>query len=404
MAGKKLRLLHVIGTLDPAYGGPVEGVMQQTLSLLDAGHDSETATLDGRGVAWIRGFPGHVHVLGPSRGRYRYCPGLRAWLRSHGADYDAVIVHGIWQYQSLAVRAVATELHFPYFVFVHGALDPWFKRRYPLKHLKKLVYWPWAEYRVLRDAAAVFFTCEDERRLARQSFRRYRANETVVGYGIQRPLGDPEAQREAFLATHSSLRDKRILLFMSRIHPKKGCDLVIEALARVSARDERIHLVMAGPDEQNWRTKLMALADSLGVADRITWTGMLTGDAKWGAYRAADVFFLPSHSENFGIVVAEALGCGVPVLVSNRVNIWRAIEEAGAGFVEEDTALGATVLLERWLGLSAREADCMRARAKDCFDQHFEIRQAAQQLIAAIERSLAGGSARVSSLGGERAG
>jgi hypothetical protein len=87
-----------------------------------------------------------------------------------------------------------------YFVFPHGMLDPWFKRTYPFKHLKKWLYWPWAEYRVLRDAQAVLFTCEEEKRLARESFWLYRCNERVVTLGIARPSGDTTAQRELFLA------------------------------------------------------------------------------------------------------------------------------------------------------------------------------------------------------------
>lgn len=387
-----MRILHAIGTLDPTYGGPVEVLRQQTLSIQSLGCETETVTLDAPGEYWLGGFPGMVYALGPSRGKYRYCARLAPWLRAHGGNYDAVIVHGIWQYQSLAVRSAANDIGLPYFVFVHGALDPWFKRHYPLKHLKKLLYWPWADYRVLRDAAAVFFTCEEERCLARKSFHLYRANEVVVGFGIAPPPGDPCEQREAFLAAHSSLRDKRILLFLSRIHPKKGCDLLIEAMAEVGCRDEKLHLVMAGPDQQGWRAQLMSAAESRGVADRITWTGMLTGDVKWGAYRAADAFVLPSHSENFGIVVPEALACGVPVLISNKVNIWREIELAGAGLVEEDTLSGTTALLERWLSMPTAEAERMRARTRGCFAAHFEIGQAARELVAAIERIRAAGA------------
>lgn len=370
----------------------MEGLRQQTLSLLGLGHVSETLTLDAPGESWIDDFPGRVHALGPSRGKYRYNARVVSWLRTLGGSYDAVIVHGIWQYQSLAVWNAARDIGFPYFVFVHGALDPWFKRHYPLKHLKKLLYWPWADYRVLRDAAAVFFTCEDELRLARESFHLYRAKEVVVGFGIAQPPGDACAQREAFLAAHSSLRDKRVLLFLSRIHPKKGCDLLIEAMASVGSRDEKLQLVMAGADQQGWQKQLMFLAKSRGVADRITWTGMLTGEVKWGAYRAADAFVLPSHSENFGIVVPEALSCGVPVLISNRVNIWREVKQEGAGLVEEDTLSGTTALLERWLSMPTAEAERMRARTRGCFAAHFEIGQAARELVAAIERIRAAGA------------
>ena len=111
-------------------------------------------------------------------------------------------------------------------------LDPWFKRTYPLKHLKKLLYWPWGEYRVLRDAAAVLFTSEAERHLARESFSPYRCHEEVVNYGTAAPTLDLEAAREHFLARFPHLRDKRILLFLGRLAEKKGCDLLIEPSRR----------------------------------------------------------------------------------------------------------------------------------------------------------------------------
>ena len=114
------------------------------------------------------------------------------------AGYDAVVVHGIWQYHSFGVWRALHGTATPYFVFPHGMLDPWFNRTYPLKHLKKLLYWPWAEYRVLRDAAAVLFTAEQERLLARESFRLYRCHEVVVNFGTATPEVDWERAREDF--------------------------------------------------------------------------------------------------------------------------------------------------------------------------------------------------------------
>src|SRR5262249_9426438 len=144
-------------------------------------------------------------------------------------------------------------------------LDPWFKREYPLKHLKKLMYWPWAEYRVLRDARAVLFTSEDEKLLARESFGLYKVNEIVVNYGVPEPTGDPVRQRDAFLTQFPHLRGKRFLLFLSRIHPKKGCDLLIRAFAAVAHRDPALQLVIAGPDQTGMQASLVNLAEQLGV-------------------------------------------------------------------------------------------------------------------------------------------
>jgi glycosyltransferase involved in cell wall biosynthesis len=265
-------------------------------------------------------------------------------------------------------------------------LDPWFKRRYPLKHLKKWLYWPWAEYRVLRDAQAVLFTCEQERLLARSSFWLYQCNEVVVGLGTSTPQGNPEVEIQDFFERYPELRNKKLVLFMGRIHPKKGCDLLIDAFAKVLAQHSQWHLVIAGPDQLGWQAVLSQRAEQAGLASKITWTGMISGATKWGALRTADAFVLPSHQENFGIAVAEALAVGLPILMSDKVNIWREVRADGAGVVQEDSLEGTCKLLQSYVDMSEGKIQAMRKCARACFEQRFEIRRAAQNLEAILSR------------------
>ena len=132
-------------------------------------------------------------------------------------------------------------------------------------------------------------------------------------------------------------------------------------------------LVIAGPGDEKTLGKLHKLASSLGIDREVVWTGPLYGKAKWEALQAAQVYVLPSHQENFGISVVEALACGTPVLISDKVNIWREIEAAGAGLVAPDDVGGTTRLLKRWASLPSEEQSQMRVRAKDCFESHFDI-------------------------------
>jgi len=384
-----MKILHVISSVDPRGGGPIEGINQIARVQHARGHSIEIASLDDPENAVVDASPVPVHALGPPASHYRYTPRLVPWLRANAGGYDAVIINGLWQYGSFATWLALRGGDTPYFVFTHGMLDPWFKQAYPMKHLKKWLFWPWADYRVLRDAAAVFFTCEEERLLARRSFWLYRCNEKVVGYGTSVPDGIPETQRAAFSARYPELAGKRVLLFLSRIHEKKGCDLLIEGFAAACGKDPQLHLVMAGPDQAGWQAVLSRRARQLGVGSRVTWTGMLSGDLKWGAYRSAEVFILPSHQENFGIVVAEALACGLPVLISNKVNIWREISEDGAGLVEEDTFSGTVSLLHRWLALDCRDRQRMRQAALQSFAARFEINQAADRLNREISGCIA---------------
>ena len=377
-----MKILHVIHSTNPAGGGPIEGLKQLAREILRLGHQLEVACLDDPAAPWLADFPLPVHPLGPASGSYGYTPRLLPWLRAHAAEFDLLVVNGLWQFNSFGTWLALRRTGVPYCVFTHGMLDPWFRRHYPLKHLKKWLYWPWGDYRVLRDAAAVLFTSEEERLVSRQSFWLYRCRETVVNYGTAGPLGDPAAQQALFLEKFPALRGRRLLLFLGRIHEKKGCQELLTAFQQVCASAHPgLHLVLAGPAESDYARATRALGTRLGLDDRVTWTGLLGGDLKWGAFHAAEAFILPSHQENFGISVAEALACARPVLISDRVNIWREIDRDGAGLVEPDTLPGTARLLERWLALDPAARAAMSTRALACFRQRFEIAHAARTLL-----------------------
>jgi glycosyltransferase involved in cell wall biosynthesis len=382
-----MKILHVIDSVNPAHGGPIEGVKQRARVLVSWGHEVTIACSDEPTDKWVREFEYPIYPLGPAKCSFRYASRLRPWLSNNFARFDAVVVNGIWQYHGLAVRQALRRKTVPYFVFPHGMLDPWFKKSFPLKHLKKCAYWRLGEYRVLRDAHEVLFTCEEERILAAQSFRPYRVRERVVNYGSGGPPESDPERANSFLEAYPELEGMRIVLFLSRIHPKKGCDIAIKAFASNAESQPNLRLVMAGPDQVGIVDELRELAHSDGVSERIVWPGMLTGDLKWDAMRAADLFLLPSHQENFGIVVAEALACGTPVLISNKVNIWREVQAAEAGLVSHDTVEATTDMLQRWLAMQEAERRAFRQRARTLFLDRFEITKSAESLVDAIERA-----------------
>jgi glycosyltransferase involved in cell wall biosynthesis len=375
------KFLHVLPSLDPQGGGPAEGVKQYGMEMLRRGSTIEVVTLDEPSSPFIADFPLRVHALGPSVGFYRYNKRLVPWLKAHRHEYQAVFVNGLWQYSAFGVWRALRSSDTPYHVFTHGMLDPWFKQAYPLKHLKKWLYWPWADYRLLRDAQSVLFTSEEERLLARQSFWLYRARERVVAYGTTPPPPQAAQLREQFLAKHENLRDQRLLLFLGRIHVKKGCDLLIEAFAKVAGEDPLLQLVMVGPDQTGWVDELKAMAQARGIAHRVHWLGMLRGDMKWGAMYSAEAFVLPSHQENFGIAVAEALACGLPVLISDKVNIWREVLDDGGGLVGTDSLAGTEKNLRDWLSMNHEQRLKMRARAIASFQKRFTVQAMATSMM-----------------------
>lgn len=384
-----MKILQVIPTLNPEAGGPVEGLIQQGIEMSRFGHKVQTLCLDSPGSETDNRIASEVvYQIGPSYSSYGFAIRLEPWLREHALSFDVIIIHGLWMYYGFCAAKVCRSLGISYVVFLHGMLDPWFKRRYPFKHLKKWLYWPWAEYRTLRDARFVLFTTAEEQVLAKQSFWLYKANERLVGYGIKPrdiPAGDA---RELFLAKFPELASKRNLLYLSRIHPKKGCDLLIKSFAKYADQDASLHLVIAGPGDDHWIDQLKSDARRLGINHRVTFTGMITGDLKWGAYDAAEVFVLPSHQENFGIVVAEALASSLPVLTTYQVNIWREIEDARAGIIKADTQQGVDQLLSEWIEMPVADKNSMRINALNCFGKNFEIQKVTKNLIMALEDAI----------------
>jgi glycosyltransferase involved in cell wall biosynthesis len=385
-----MRILRAIATLDPRHGGPAAGLRAITPALAAEGHQTEFVSFDDPSQASALGVREPVHALGPVRPGYGFNPRLGPWLRANAWRYDIAFVHGLWQYHGLAVRRVLRG-RLPYFVFPHGMLDPWFAEAHPIKHAKKWVYWQLFERRVIRDAAAVLFTCEKERQLARESLRPYSCTERVVAYGTARPAGEPGLQREAFAARIPGLGARPYLVYLGRIHPKKGVDLLIGAYSRHAAEEgprsngRFPSLVIAGPcEDRGYMASLAAAASGVPAPGRIHLPGMLEGDAKAGALRGAEAFVLPSHQENFGIAIVEAMAVGTPVLVSDKVNICGEIEADGAGIVEPDTAEGTLRLLRRWSSLGSRSRALMGAAAEAAFDRRYEIRRTARSLIETV--------------------
>lgn len=380
-----MRILQVIRTLNPAWGGPVEGARHIAIQAIRRGHDPHILCLDAPGSPWLQEWRAEVHAIGCVGPKYGFTTTLDRWLEKNLSQFALAIVHSIWMYFSYSVWKAAGKAGVPYYLFIHGALDPWFKQRYPLKHLKKTIYWKLAEHKVVRDAAAVLFTSDEEMRLANNAFLPWESKSVVVGYGMTPPPEKDPCDRNRLSADFSTsfpaLRNRPYLLCLSRIHEKKGIDLLLRAYAQTRNLLDGAAVVIAGPGNEKYISSLRALAVSLGIGEDVLWVGPLYGESKLNALRAADVYCLPSHQENFGLSVAESLACSTPVLISDKVNIWREVQGAGAGFAEPDDLNGTIRGLQRWAGLPPAERREMRERAKSCFAANFDMSVVSDRLF-----------------------
>lgn len=385
-----MKILRILPTMDPRYGGPVEG-LKLSASFMDRwGHDTEIVTLDQPQAPYLTQVQHAVHPVGRWIRRYGYTPAMARWIARHGSRFDVAIVHGLWNHASIGGWHGLRKAGLPYVAFTHGMMDPWF-RRDRLKYAAKQVFWRLWQGRVLRDASEVLFTSEEERLAARGQFFDFGYRDRVVAYGAAEPDQTSIDEIGPFRATIPGLGQRPYLLFLGRLHPKKGCDLLIDAFAAIADRHRDVDLVLAGPDDAGHGATLQQLSKVRGVASRIHWPGMVQGRQKWAALHGCEALILPSHQENFGIVVAEAMVCARPVLVSDKVNIWREVISSGGGLVAPDTVVGVEALLSEFLALPASARMNMGQRARHAYDRHFSAERAARDLTAVLEKAAENG-------------
>jgi len=238
----------------------------------------------------------------------------------------------------------------------------------------------------------LLFTCETELFLARKSFSPYQPKkEYNVGYGIEPPPLYHQEMSAAFNKRCPGLNGAPYLLFLSRNHPKKGVDLLIKAFIKLQKSTNTVKgampkLVIAGPGLDTPFGKMIQqeLVKANEVTASVFFTDMLEGDAKWGAFYGCEAFVLPSHQENFGIAVVEAMACRKPVLISNQVNIWREIMAENGGIVDDDNLSGVENMLRKWIGLKQEEKIQMGNRAISIYQNKFTLDKTAANFFAAF--------------------
>ncbi len=398
-----MRVLQIVPSMHPNAGGISQGIRNIIPELEKLGVPNEVVCMDDPTEVFFNSDSFTITALGTAKGPWQYNTKLLPWLVGNMGRFDVIIVNALWLYHGYAfIKALkkykalqvslGKPLQFPrFFIMPHGMLDPYFQnapeRR--LKALRNRAYWRLIESKLVNSADGLLFTCKTEMLLAREPFRPYYPKREInIGYGVQQPPPFDYKMHSAFLEKCPQVRDKSFILFLSRVHEKKGVDLLIKAYGALLEKTSAAtmgsfpKLVIAGPGlETEYGNEIKQLVTSLSLHASVYFTGMLAGDAKWGAFYATEAFVLPSHQENFGIAVVEALACGKPVLISNQVNIWPEIMEANAGLVEDDTLEGTVKLLEAWLKLSVKDKDELNSNAVMCYEGYFKIESAAKKFV-----------------------
>jgi glycosyltransferase involved in cell wall biosynthesis len=318
---------------------------------------------------------------------------LGRWLARHVRDYDLVHVHALFSFTSVPAAYWAARAGVPYVVRPLGTLNRWgMERRRPwLKRLSFSII----ERRILRGAARIHYTSEQERiEAAEVGLNRHQA---VVPLGIDlAPFAELPA-RGWLRQRASGWAGRPVALFLSRLDPKKGLDLLLAAFARARAQRPDLALVIAGSGDAGFERGVRRDATRLGLGDSVYWAGFLSGTEKLAALADADLFVLPSYSENFGVAAVEAMAAGLPVVISDRVGIHREVAAARAGVVVPcERELLADALLRVASDASLRAE--LGARAQDLVRRRFSI-QAMTVAVATMYEEVLGASHMAGELG-----
>jgi glycosyltransferase involved in cell wall biosynthesis len=344
-----MKILHVIPTLGPLAGGANVSCFELCRALAELGED---VTIFATDVDVPRDIPSGVKDLVKGGVRLRFFPifGPRAYpvsiplvraLLETIPRCDVVHIHSMYRFHLPATAFLCHWFNVPYVVKPHGSVDPYM---YSHKRFRKRIHEWLFDGPAYRAAAAIQFTAGDEMRLAYSTgfFERNEKSGVVIPNGVVIPEGlQPgkngtyvnEIERRRLLDQFPALVGRKIILFLGRINFKKGFELLVPAFTEVLKKHPDSMLVIAGPDNEGYGQKVRKWLSDEGVSDKSIFTGMLSGSTKAAMYAIADVFVLPSYSENFGVAIAEAMLAGCPVIISNRVNIWQEIADADAGLV-----------------------------------------------------------------------
>jgi glycosyltransferase involved in cell wall biosynthesis len=332
-----VKVLHVIPSVGPLRGGPSAAVRAIARGLTDRGIFVDVVTTDDNAAGRLAvpfGRPVIEHgvtywFFRRQIGFYTVSWPLSRWLAAHVADYDLVHIHALFSFPVSAGAFWAARRGMPYVVRPLGVLNTWgIRNRRPL--LKRISLGV-IERRLLANAAAVHFTSEQEQVEAHLSAPGVRS--FIVPNPVETLGDDQKSKAKMFFARYPELTQRRVILFLSRLDPKKGLDLLLEGFAKLRVSLPDAMLVVAGTGEDGFVARLREHAQRLGVQRDVIWAGFLEGEARQSALDAAEVFVLPSYSENFGIAVVEAMSSGLPVILSDQVGIHGEVTRAKAGIV-----------------------------------------------------------------------
>ena len=363
---KQIKILSIIDSLELEKGGPSHSLIDLAIANQKNGIQHDILFL-GKRIKNKQKNKINIISLENSILKYGFSLKLIFWLLKNRKNYDLFIVHGLWQFITLASRFL---LRGKYLVFTHGMLDPYFGTE-KFKTLKKKIYWFLFEKKNLLKAKFVLSNSKKEFHQFKNTFVNTNGIKfKIVNYGLFPKSLDLKISKEKFLKKFPFVKNKKTILYMNRIDPKKGCDLLIKSFAKIKNKRNYL-LLIAGDTNSKYGKEMIKLKNELKQENHIYFLNFLKDQIKWGAYEYSNFSILPSHGDNFGVSIVESLYIKTPVICSNKVGISNYIKKYKAGMVIKNNEQSIISTLKKSFHLNEKKNKKLKENSFKCFNDNF---------------------------------
>ena len=363
------KILRIITSLDPKYGGPQSGILSSSQQLVNEGFDVDIIVNDKRKFVNFKQSNIKIINLKSFIGEnYRFSLKLFFWLKKNRNNYSIIIIHGLWQFNTIVARLLLKN----YFVFTHGQLDPYFKRDF-YKMLKKKIYWYFFEKKNLIKSRSLLLTSKGEYKTLQNTFvNTDNIKKNIIRYGVLKNKLNRSKCIKKFYSKFPYLKNKDFYLFLGRFDEKKGCDLIIKSVNK--SKNFKGCILMAGPSSGNgYKNYLKKLVFDYNLREKIFFSNAIYKEIKWGSILASKAMILASHGENFGVSIAESLSLGKPVLITDKVNIADDIKKFKAGLVSTNTIDSFKKKLNIFEKFNKKKLTVLSKNCINCFNENYDL-------------------------------